>query len=243
MSRWNTLIRYATLVVAGLTVGLLLSLVDRPDFWSGGPALGNESARIQLSIAHLEEEQQSLRTELAALRQRLAQQQQEAAANTDRLRALTSELDRQQLLAGLEPVRGPGVLVTLDDSAVEIPPGADANAYIIHEYELRDIVNLLWMAGSEAIAINDERLVNHSSIYCVGSTVMVNNARLSPPYQIRALGNPRVQQDYLRNPSYLQDLKDKQRLYGLLFSVQGMASVEVPAYRGGFLMQYARPGE
>ena len=48
-----------------------------------------------------------------------------------------------------------------------------ALAFIIHEYELRDIVNLLWMAGSDAIAINDERLVSNSSIYCVGSTVMV----------------------------------------------------------------------
>ncbi|MGD2039646.1 MAG: DUF881 domain-containing protein [Anaerolineae bacterium] len=229
--------------MTGLTLGLLLSLVGRSELQTGGTALGDESTRIQLSIAHLEKEQESLRTELEVLRQELAGRQQTAAADTDRLRALTAELNRQQLLVGLEPVRGPGVLVTLDDSAIEIPPGADANAFVIHEYELRDIVNLLWMAGSEAIAINDERLVNQSSIYCVGSTVMVNNTRLSPPYQIRALGNPRVQQDYLRNPSYLRDLKEKQQRYGLVFSVQSMATMEVPAYRGGFLMQHARPGE
>ena len=243
VSRWNKPIRYATLLVTGLTLGLLLSLVGRSELQTGGKALGDESTRIQLSIAHLEKEQESLRTELEVLRQELAGRQQTAAADTDRLRALTAELNRQQLLVGLEPVRGPGVLVTLDDSAIEIPPGADANAFVIHEYELRDIVNLLWMAGSEAIAINDERLVNQSSIYCVGSTVMVNNTRLSPPYQIRALGNPRVQQDYLRNPSYLRDLKEKQQRYGLVFSVQSMATMEVPAYRGGFLMQHARPGE
>jgi uncharacterized protein YlxW (UPF0749 family) len=180
---------------------------------------------------------------LVGLRQELAQRQQAAAANTDRLQALKVELDRQQLLAGLIAVRGPGVLVTLDDSGVQIPPGDDPNAYIIHEYDLRDIVNLLWMAGSEAIAINDERLVSTSSVYCVGSTVMVNNTRLSPPYLIRAIGNPRIQQDHLRNPSYLTNLKGKQRRYGLHFEVKSLSQLSLPAYSGGFLIQHARPGE
>jgi uncharacterized protein YlxW (UPF0749 family) len=72
---------------------------------------------------------------------------------------------------------------------------------------------------------------------------MVNNTRLSPPYLIRAIGNSRVQQDYLRNPSYLQDLKLKQRQYGLQFDAEAIANLVLPAYSGGFLVQYARPGE
>ena len=113
---------------------------------------------------------------------------------------------------------------------------------VIQEYDLRDIVNLLWMAGSEAIAINDERLVSNSSVFCLGSTVMVNNTRLSPPYLIRAVGNPRIQQDYLRNPSYLEQLKEKQRQYGLRFDIEGVTTLSLPAYSGGFPVQYARPG-
>jgi uncharacterized protein YlxW (UPF0749 family) len=85
--------------------------------------------------------------------------------------------------------------------------------------------------------------VSISSIYCVGSTVMVNNTRLSPPYLIQAIGNPRVQQDYLRNQSHLKDLKEKQRLYGLRFEVEDVANLTLPAYSGGFLIQHARPGE
>jgi uncharacterized protein YlxW (UPF0749 family) len=99
------------------------------------------------------------------------------------------------------------------------------------------------MAGSEAIAINDERLVSSSSVYCVGSTVMVNNTRLSPPYIIRAIGNSRVQQDYLRNPSYLENLREKQRLYGLRFEIEGATGLRLPTHSGGFLIREARPGE
>lgn len=235
--------RNLLILVVGLTLGLLLSL--RLEASSGIKVGVPEplSSKVQLSIQRLEAEQQELKAELAELRQELAGRQQSAAANTDRLHALKAELDRQQLLAGLIPVQGPGVLVTLDDSAVVIPKGADPNIYIIHEYDLRDIVNLLWLAGSEAVAINDERLASNSSVYCVGSTVMVNNTRLSPPYLIQAIGNPRVQQDYLRNPSYLQNLKEKQRLYGLRFDVKSVSSLTLPTYSGGFLVQYSRPGE
>jgi uncharacterized protein YlxW (UPF0749 family) len=240
MSGW---VRNVSILLVGLTLGLLLSVSWQRQATTSSLASGQDESRIWLSIERLEAEQQELKTTLADLRRQVAERQQEAAAPTDRLQALKGELDRQQLLAGLVPLQGPGVMVTLDDSAVEVPVGADPNAYIIHEYDLRDIVNLLWIAGSEAVAINDERLVSSSSVYCVGSTVMVNNTRLSPPYLIRAIGNPRVQQEYMRNPSYLKNLKEKEQLYRLRFEVKAMANLTLPAYSGGFLIRYARPGE
>jgi uncharacterized protein YlxW (UPF0749 family) len=241
--RWRDIARSLSILAVGLTLGLLVSLSWRSSGESRAAPVDQDSSQIWRSIGRLESEQQQLKSTLSKLRQDLVERQQAVAANTGRLQALTAALEQQQLLAGLTPLEGPGVLVVLDDSAVQIPPGADPNAYIIHEYNLRDIVNLLWMAGSEAIAINDERLVGNSSLYCVGSTVMVNNTRLSPPYLIRAIGNSRVQQDYLRNPSYLQDLKQKQRSYGLRFDVESIANLVLPAYSGGFLVEYARPGD
>jgi uncharacterized protein YlxW (UPF0749 family) len=233
-------------LLLGLNLGLFFGLSRSPqsEFVGGAPEQGSD--RVWSSIQRLEAEQQKLKSKLSDLRLALTERQQSAAAQTGLLQELNAELDRQQLLVGLMPLEGPGIMVTLDDSEVQIPQGADPNAYIIHiihEYDLRDIVNLLWMAGSEAIAINDERLVNNSSVYCAGSTVMVNNTRLSPPYVIRAIGNPRVLQDYLRNPSYLINLREKQRMYGLRFEVMGHTNLTLPAYSGGFLVQYARLGE
>jgi uncharacterized protein YlxW (UPF0749 family) len=235
-------LRAILLLAAGTILGLLLSLAWRSPSEGGIPTAVSESDRIWLVIEQLETEQRELRSTLADLRGELTERQRAAATNTDRLETLRAELDRQKLLAGLTPVQGPGVLVTLDDSGVQVPSGADPNAFIIHEYDLRDVVNLLWMAGSEAIAINDERLVSNSSIYCLGSTVMVNDTRLSPPFSIRAIGNPKVQQSHLRNPSYLKDLKEKKQLYGLRFDVETASTIRLPAYAGGFLIRHARPG-
>jgi uncharacterized protein YlxW (UPF0749 family) len=239
--RHDRLGRSLSLLLAGLTVGLLLSLSWRRPALNPAAETAAPLGQIRHSVERLEAEQQELRAKLSDLRGELAEQQRAAGANTNLLQALQAELERQQLLAGLVPVEGPGVMVLLDDSQTEIPAGVDPNQYIVHEHDLRDIVNVLWMAGSEAMAINDERLVSHSSIYCVGSTVMVNDTRLSPPYLIRAIGNARVQAEYLRNPSYLQSLKDKQRQYGLRFDFRLMNNLTLPAYGGGFLVEHARP--
>jgi uncharacterized protein YlxW (UPF0749 family) len=241
--RWYQVSRNLSLLVAGLTLGLLVSLSWRAPAANYAAEVGRPPDNVWFGVERLEAEQRELRAVLTTLRQELNARQKAASADTDRLQALKSELDRQRLLAGLVPVQGPGVMITLDDSGAQIPLGADANTYIIHEHDLRDIVNLLWMAGSEAMAINDERLVGNSSIYCVGSTVMVNDTRLSPPYVIRAIGNPRVQQDYLRNPSYLNALKEKILLYGLKFEVEPVSGLSLPDYDGSFLVQHARPGE
>lgn len=241
--RPDQLSRSISLLVAGLTLGLLLSLNWRQPAPNYAAEPATRPAQVWHSVERLEAEQRELRATLADLRREVAEQQQAVSASTDRLQALQAELERQQLLAGLVTVQGPGIVVVLNDSQAQTPAGADPNSYIVHEHDLRDIVNVLWMSGSEAIAINDERLINHSSIYCVGSTVMVNDTRLSPPYLIQAIGNSRVQADYVRNPSYLQSLKEKERLYGLRFEVKPSTSLTLPAYSGGFLVQYARPGE
>lgn len=235
--------RLLSLLLVGLSFGLLLSLGWQTAAQGKAGVTGSQSGQFLLSVRRLEAEQQILKETLAALRQELAQRQQAITSQSERLQVLEVELARQQLLASLTPVQGPGVIVTLDDSAAPIPPGADANLYLIHEYDLRDVVNLLWIAGSEAIAINSERLTSFSSIYCVGSTVMVNDTRLSPPYLIQAIGNPRVQQDYLRNPSHLKELKERQRLYGVRFEVRDVANLTLPAYSGSFFIRHARPGD
>ena len=52
------------------------------------------------------------------------------------------------------------------------------------------MLNLLWLAGAEAVSLNGERVVATTSIYCVGSTILVNDTRLSPPYEFLAIGDP-----------------------------------------------------
>jgi uncharacterized protein YlxW (UPF0749 family) len=244
----NSLLWALSIGTVSLTLGLLVGVIwfapGKGELGANGAGVSvAESSRIWAAIEHLEAEQLRLKEALAQTRAELAQRQEVVAADTDPFRALQVEVARQRFLAGLTAVQGPGLEVVLEDSRYPIPPRADPNPYIIHEYDLRDVANLLWMAGAEAVAINDERLGSNWSITCVGSTVMVNNTRLVPPYRIRAIGHPRLLEDVLHNPSYLSGLRERQRQYGVRFEMQGAAKLVLPAYDGTLVTEHARPGK
>ena len=236
--------RYIPILVIALIFGALLGLQ-----WKSPPARpttvpGIEHESGALAINRLEAEQEELKESIGRMREQLDKYRRELAANTGMLKEISAELERQKMMAGLLAVEGSGVQVILDDSSLRSVSGtADSNDFLIHEYDLRDVINLLWMAGSEAIAVNDERIVATTSIYCVGSTVMVNDTRLSPPYLIQAVGNPVAQEDVLRNPAYLKEFKRKAELYGVQFEVNRIRMLTLPAYKGGFPIHYARLGD
>jgi uncharacterized protein YlxW (UPF0749 family) len=233
--------RGLAVLLASMMLGFLLTLqiqtaMNRP------PATPEYSRDLSaVTIQRLEVEQKLLKDAILGLRARIVTQQQAATSGASSLSSLSDELGRQRLAAGLLAPRGPGISVILDDSTKAMPAGDDAANYLIHDFELRDVASLLWLAGAEALAINDERLVASTSIYCVGSTIIVNNTRLSPPYEIRALGNPSQLEDALKDPGTLKKIKSRSKLYGIQFKYAQARELTLPAFTGGFNIKYASP--
>lgn len=230
------------LTLVGICLGLLLQMqVHAP---ANSPVNSPyEQTQVRTAIKQLEREQLDLKEAIGRLREQLEHYQQLAASETETLRELRDELAAQRMRAGLIALQGPGVVVSLDDSdAVALLPDADLNPYMVHEYDLRDVVNLLWLAGAEAVAVNNERIVASTSIYCVGSTIMVNDTRLSPPYLVRAIGDSAALYAVVMDPAYLVDLRRRVQQHGLKLTIDWHNEVILPAYKGGFTFEYAQAG-
>jgi uncharacterized protein YlxW (UPF0749 family) len=230
-----------TLVAIIMGVYLAAQWQSKPRRASAAPEYRREVATA--TIQRLEAEQADLKKRIADLRGALARAQQSSADGESELGRATAELEREKMLAGTVAVKGTGVRIMLDDSSVKtIPAKEDPEMYIVHEYQLRDVVNLLWSAGAEAISINGERVVEPTSIYCVGSTILVNDTRTSPPYEFFVVGDqPRVEAA-LSDATNLKALKSRIKLYGLQFGVQRQREVTVPAYTGGLDVRHALVG-
>ncbi|MDR0433722.1 MAG: DUF881 domain-containing protein [Gracilibacteraceae bacterium] len=134
-------------------------------------------------LLQLEIENEGLAAENERLRQELTQLQ-----NSRNVSALAGEqMDAARLNAGQVELTGPGIRVVLDDAVVRESEGY--GNYVIHEQYLRQLVNVLWSGGAEAIAVNDQRVTGQTEIFCSGAFIQINGTRQSPPYRIVALGN------------------------------------------------------
>ncbi|MGH2449845.1 MAG: DUF881 domain-containing protein [Candidatus Limnocylindria bacterium] len=189
----------------------------------------------------LQNEQNGLKAEIAELRQRLDEFQQSASQQSDAARDLQARLEGLKDRAGLTPRNGDGVVITFDD-AKQVPSGAfDIEKAICHSTDLIDIVNTAWSAEALAIAINDERLVGTSSIYCVGSTIMVNGTLMSPPFRIAAIGPQDLLLAVFEDPEELRDIKQRRDVHGLGFRVARAEGLTVPAFSGPVSVRFATP--
>jgi len=108
---------------------------------------------------------------------------------------LSKELAKAKLLAGFLPAQGPGVEVTLKDSQKRLPPDAPMEMleeYLIHDQDLRQVINELLGGGAEAISIrdkdNNQRIIATSPIRCTGACIRVNNVQMTQPFVIMAIG-------------------------------------------------------
>lgn len=198
-------------------------------------------------------------TAAAAARTELIQQieavQAHAVDNEARLRALTAEVRRYEelslsqagapdltarindyeILAGVRPLTGPGLTVTIDDAA---STGADANAGTrpssgfdsgrVSSSDLQVVVNGLWGAGAEAISINGHRLTATAAIRFAGQAIIVDFRPLSRPYVITALGDP-SQMQRVFGPSFAGIYLDQlTRQFAIRSSFAALPSVTVP---------------
>jgi uncharacterized protein YlxW (UPF0749 family) len=222
--------------VAALAVGMLISFQWPDAVESSTPAQDEVGHAIRL----LELEQAELKAQVSQLRSGLNARQAEAAGSKNLLEDLQKELALQRARAGLIAVRGPGIRLTLTDSTRNLAGRADD--LLIHDFDLRDVIALLWLAGADAVSVNGERIVQSTSVYCVGSTVLVNDTRMGPPYTILAIGDPDSMSEYLRNPGYLRDLKERVDRVGVGLTFAPSESVTIPAYKGSIVQQFVGPG-
>ncbi len=127
----------------------------------------------------------SARSQVAGLRRDVEELRTEQLSGSQQGRALQEQLTTLGASVGTEPVSGPGMVVSVDDA-----PGARNDRERVLDGDLQRLVNGLWLAGAEAIAINNHRLTQLSAIRTAGEAITVNNRSLRPPYSVQAIGNP-----------------------------------------------------
>ncbi|MDD3267808.1 MAG: DUF881 domain-containing protein [Syntrophomonadaceae bacterium] len=191
-----------------------------------------EDLTQELSI--VSQERDALVEEVLSLREKLKNARQNDPAMAD----LEADIQKANLSAGLVPVQGPGVIITLTDSAGELQNGENPNTSIVHDYDLLTLVNELKASGAEVISVNGERITARSEIRCAGTLILVNWNKIGPPFVIQAIGNPdTLESGMLIKGGYMGTLQ----VYGIQASIEKAEKLDIPAYSGAMNFTYAVP--
>lgn len=178
--------RLAILVLAVLTgMGIVMATqaLRAPE-----PAASNARTLIEDQIRERSDIGDQLRTGNAELREEVADlQSQVLGEEAEEFLAHTAELESA---VGTVGVQGPGLVVTLEDSARAAAGEPAAEDERVQDFDLQVVANGLWASGAEAVAVNGHRLTNLTAIRSAGAAILVDLQPLVSPYRVEAIGDP-----------------------------------------------------
>lgn len=144
---------------------------------------------------------------------------------------LVAQVQRLELVAGAVPVAGPGVTVELDDGSA-LQDGVVDPESRVQDVDLKMVVNALWAAGAEAMAVNGQRLTSLTTVRTAGETIWVNFVPLVPPYRVEAIGDPATMQTRFARSSAAATLVSLEGTYGITAAVAAADDLTLPAGSG-----------
>ena len=189
----------------------------------------------------LQEQQEGLKARILQLREQIQELELAGQGSAAAIRELNRELEEARLAAGVIPLRGTGIVFQLEDSLQAAGPDGSDIDYLVGARDLRTMVEELWLAGAEAVAVNGERVTPTTAIIDIGGSVLVNSAYLAPPYQVTAIGPGDIYDRLVASQGFVDLVRARSEAYGLRITFATPEQVDMPAFAGTVTLRYSRP--
>jgi uncharacterized protein YlxW (UPF0749 family) len=181
------------------------------------------------------ESRQTLEAQVAELTQRLSVFERATAERRSTAEAMVRELEGLRIASGLVSLVGPGVAVVVDATQAPVVGHAPPAVQYV---DLVSIVNELWAAGAEAVAVSGVRITATTGYSEVGGTILADRQRLAPPYTIEAIGDAATLEGALQiRGGVIEGL----RTLGLQITISRKSNVTVPAVQTVPTLRVAHP--
>ena len=194
---------------------------------------GMREAELLSELQKAKEEYEVLQENYEESQKIVEEYKTNASSNDTLISSMKSELENAKILAGLETVKGEGVVVTLEDST---DTTLSQEAGLVHDTDLISVVSELKSAGAEAISINGQRVIAITAIRCVGPTIQVNSTKVASPFYIKAIGNAKYLESALNiKNGVVSSLKS----YGIKVDIETDKSITIDKYDATLKFKYA----
>jgi uncharacterized protein YlxW (UPF0749 family) len=233
------LLVWLVLVILGLLAAAAVVQVQRR-----APAAAQTRQALIHEIEQQTDDTDRLQEGVEALRAEVAQVRRDSLRLSANGEALEEVVGHLELLTGAVPVDGPGLRVVVDDAepGAGQPAANGVDATRVLDRDLQLLVNGLWEAGAEAVAVNGQRITALTAIRSAGDAILVDYRPLSPPYTVEAVGDPRSLEPKFVDGAAGRELRTVKDTFGIRFDVSSAERLKLPAGSGATL-RYAEVKE
>ncbi len=200
-----------------------------------------DNSNLRDELFSVQGDYESLYKELEEKEKKLEETRQTAANNNKDDSQHEVEIKDSKTLLGLTDISGQGIIIRLDeDREVDSQEVVNINGYLVHEEDLLYIINELFNAGADAVSINEQRIVNTTSILCDGNIIRINGKMVGVPITIKAIGYPERMDYALTRPGgYLDTMAND----GVKVSVEKNENIDIPKFDGVYSYDYLSRGD
>ncbi len=192
-------------------------------FWSSSP----DVASVETRLRAVEMYNANLRQQIASYSKKVTLLQATAIARGGMTAVLERKIHAMNVLNGTMPLSGPGVEVIISDSKMS---KLDRAAFLTHDWDLRSVINELFVAGADAVAINNARITAQTGVFCIGPVVRVGSVRLGPPFVVKAIGPANVLAAALKIPGGVLDVLKSSNRELFVSQPKVLKRVLIPSY-------------
>ncbi len=228
-----------TLSLALLALGFLIAA----QLAAEGPRVrytSQERTPLVATVLDLQAQQDALKQQVLDARAAISDLEAAGEGGAAVTKQLNDQLQAARIAAGLVAMTGPGLVIQLSDSTQPVPSDGNQRDYMVSGRDVLTVVEQLWQAGAEGIAVNGERVVVSTAIVDVGGSAVVNGAYVAPPYQLTAIGAKTMFDTLTHQPGFVDFIRARGEAFGIGVSYATPEGVDLPAYAGSMNLRYGR---
>ena len=183
---------------------------------------------LKAEITNLNSKNKELEEKIKDLDKNISVYNQSVREKVNAPKLIQDELKQTERYLGYTNAEGEGLSITLSDNDNK---SIDYN-------DLLMLVNQLWIAGAEAVSVNDERIVSTTEIVPVeGKNIFINTKKQSSPYVIKAIGNKKHLESALTvKNGFINEMLANGK--SIKYKVED--KIEIPKYKSEIKLKFGR---
>ena len=196
-----------------LTIGICIQ-IRTVNKYNSPVSTNYEVNNLRAQVLKYKERYDALIEQTEKIDSELQKEIEKATENNSELEYAKNQITDGNKMIGLSEVKGPGVIIKVEDSKIDPNAEMNLNNLLVHDMDLLKVINELKNAGAEAIAIN--------------------GTKIGSPFEIKAIGSPEALANLERPGGCINNLKEKR----LIAELKKDNNITIPKYSGVLNFKY-----